>query len=548
MQRIFLIGLSGAGKSTIGRQVAELLGWDFVDTDELLAEQHKLPVGQLLIVYGEERFRQLESESLRAVATHERIVIATGGGVVVSEANRKYMRERGLVVYLRVAIGSAWQRIQEQIQQRGDAALRPLLSGDNAQQCLADLYSARRQWYEQAAVHIDTDKDEPAILARRVVAFALAAGCLSSSSETPEVVTLKSTTASSQAIVAYSGLHRLPDALHSCGFPRRVFIVTDSEVGRLYSEPAKALLAQGGFTAHIFTIPAGEVSKSFQSWQQILDWLVERHAERQEPVLALGGGVVGDLAGFAAACYHRGIPLVQIPTSLLAQVDAAIGGKTGINHPQGKNLVGTYYQPRLIIVDPSMLLTLPERVYREGWAEIVKYGMICDADLFELLEAHVPSLLERDGALLARVITRCIRLKMDIVGCDERDSGQRNLLNYGHTFGHALEALTDYTTWLHGEAVAVGMEVAARIAVARGLLSEQEALRQRQLLRALGLPVQYAGLDSAALLGAMQRDKKVRNGCMRWILPTRIGHAELYEDIPLEIVQNAIEASHQSEG
>ncbi len=374
-------------------------------------------------------------------------------------------------------------------------------------------------------------------------------------------LTLKSGTTSSQAIIEWGGRHRLPELLRASRLPHRLFIVTDTKVGQLYAEPILDMLQHAGFAPHVLTIPAGESSKSLVYWQQILDWLVENKAERQEPLVALGGGVVGDLTGFVAASYHRGIPLIQIPTSLLAQVDSAIGGKTGVNHPRGKNLIGAIYQPCLIIVDPACLQTLPDRVYREGWAEIVKYGMILDADLFELLETHAPSLYARKddpagdainlvptsppdeyAQLLTAIISRCIRLKMEVVGADERDSGLRNILNYGHTFGHALESLTDYDTWLHGEAVSIGMEVAARIAVSRGLLSVEDALCQRQLLQELGLPIHCSGLDTEAALMAMQRDKKVRAGRMRWVLPTRIGHAEIYDDIPLGMVRDAIDA------
>src|SRR2546430_14077293 len=288
-----------------------------------------------------------------------------------------------------------------------------------------------------------------------------------------EFIPLQLGPASPQVIVECCGLRPLPQSLQSLGFSNRVFIVTDSDVGRLYIKTIQDILSGADVVPQVFIVPAGEASKSLPCWQQILDWLVERKAEQQEPILALGGGVAGDLAGFVAATYHRGVPLVQVPTSLLAQVDSAIGGKTGINHPLGKNLVGAFYQPGLIIVDPAFLLTLPERVYLEGWAEIVKYGMILDADLFEMLEDHTSSLHARDAIQLTKIITRCIQLKMDVVQHDERDGGLRNILNYGHTFGHALEVLTDYGSWLHGEAVAVGMEVAAQIAVARGLLTTE---------------------------------------------------------------------------
>jgi shikimate kinase / 3-dehydroquinate synthase len=540
LQRIFLTGLSGSGKSTIGEEVARLLGWDFIDTDELITKRTGLPVGQALLEYGEQRFRELESEILVSASGPERVVIASGGGAVIAEANRTFMREQGLVVYLNVTIETAWQRIQEHLREHGTAALRPLVAGAHGQQRLQDLYAVRKQWYEQAEEHIDTNENSPTIIARQVVACALAKGYLSSATSTREVVTMHLGTLTSRAVIEWGGLYSLPQTLQSLEFSQRVFIVTDTEVGRLYSGPVQALLENAGFGTHIFTVPAGEASKSFLYFQQILDWLVEHKAEHKEPIVALGGGVVGDLAGFVAACYHRGVPLIQVPTSLLAQADSAIGGKTGINHPQGKNLIGAYYQPGLIMVDPAFLLTLPERVYREGWAEIVKYGMVLDTDLFELLAANAGSTRARDATLLPAIIARCVRLKMGVVQLDEHDGGLRNILNYGHTFGHALEALSGYESWLHGEAVSIGMEVVARIAVARGLLSQEDALRQHKLLLALDLPVHCPGVDLEAALAAMRRDKKVRSGRMRWVLPTRIGHGEVFDDIPESLVRDAL--------
>ncbi len=540
MQRIFLTGLSGSGKSSVGKKVSELLQWDFIDTDTLLSERYGMPVGQILIEFGEQKFRQMESEILDLAAVNEHVVIATGGGAVISGANRTFMRERGLTCYLETSVEIAWQRVQEQIQQIGKSAERPLVGGTDGQKRLQSLFQVRKQWYEEAVVCVNNNEDSLNIISKRVVAFALSNGYLKTSSQTQETVTLQLGKITSKAIIEWGGLYHLPEYLKSLGYSQRIFIVTDSEVGRLYSNPILDLLRNAGFVPKLFTVPAGETSKSIWSWQQILNWLVEQKAEQREPIIALGGGVIGDLAGFVASTYHRGTPLIQIPTTLLAQVDSAIGGKTGINHPLGKNLIGAFYQPELIIVDPAFLLTLPERIYLEGWAEIVKYGMTLDMDLFEILEAHTSTLLARDATLLTKIITRCIQLKMDVVQRDERDSGLRNLLNYGHTFGHALEVSTDYGSWLHGEAVAVGMEVAAQIAVARGLLTNGCALRQHELLLALHLPVCCPDVDTTPILENMQRDKKVRAGRMRWILPTQIGQAEIYNDVPLSLVQDAV--------
>lgn len=548
MQRIILTGLSGAGKSTVGRQVAQALHWEFVDTDDLLACRAGMPVGEVLTTSGEPRFRQLESAALREALAGERVVIATGGGIVIEPANRALLTEQGLTLYLRTSVATAWRRIQEHLRIAGAQTTRPLLAGPDGQQRLSELLATRAAWYEQAHLSITTDEFSPTEVARQVLIQALAAGHLLTADPARTSLTLRLSGSVSQAVIEWGSFCQFPAALQALGLQGRVFIVSDSTVSALYGAALSGRLTAAGLQAHLFTVPAGESSKSFACLQQLIDWLVEQRAERSEPLVALGGGVVGDLVGFAASCYQRGVPLIQFPTTLLAQVDSAIGGKTGINHALGKNLIGAFYQPGLIFVDPAVLLTLPERVYREGWAEIVKYGVILDAELFALLETHLSEIEQRESDLLTHVVARCIRLKMDVVQSDERDSGRRNLLNYGHTFGHALEATTAYDTWLHGEAVSLGMEVAGSIALACGLWSANDLQRQRTLLQALGLPVTCNGRASDALLEAMHRDKKVRAGRTRWILPTRIGQAQLYDDIPQELVRAAIAVVCQAEG
>jgi shikimate kinase/3-dehydroquinate synthase len=543
MGHLFLTGLSGTGKSTVGRLAADILGWPFIDTDDLIARRMGRPVGQALSDIGEPAFRQLEAEALAAAASEQSTVIATGGGAVIAEGNRHLMRRTGLTIYLHTSVERAWQRLNRSMN-HSDAALRPLLAGPDGQQKLEALYQARQRWYEEAELSITTDAQTPESVARQVIAGAIAHGALLSPDVTSEEFTLDLGHTSSQVMVEWGGLHRLPQRLQALCPRRRVFLVTDSSVGPLYAGPLTTMLERAGLEAHIFTLSAGEASKSLTSFGEIIDWLVQRRAERQEPLIALGGGVVGDLAGFVAACYQRGIPLIQVPTTLLAQVDAAIGGKTAVNHPLGKNLIGAYYQPRLTLADPACLLTLPERAYREGWAEIIKYGMTLDAELFKLLETS-PAIQPQHSALLTRVIARCIRLKLEVVQGDERENGQRAILNYGHTFGHALEALSDYTTWLHGEAVSIGMEVAAQIALTQGLLSDESAARQRALLLAYGLPIACPGIDADAALERMSRDKKVRNGVTRWILATGIGQAGIYDTAPLAQARRAIETVAQ---
>src|SRR5262249_47554257 len=259
-----------------------------------------------------------------------------------------------------------------------------------------------------------------------------------------------------------------------------------------------------------------------------------RRAERSEAIVALGGGVLGDLAGFAAATYLRGLPLIHVPTSLLAQVDASIGGKTGINLPRGKNLIGAFYPPRLVLIDPAALRTLPARQRTEGWAEVIKHGVALDAEYFNLVEREADALLQLQPAALTAAIAGSVTIKAAVVEGDEREQegGRRHLLNYGHTLGHAIEAVSGYGAWLHGEAVAIGMVAAARLGWRLGITPDEVVTRQEKLLKRFGLPVRADELSVSALVRAALWDKKVRGGRVRWVLPTAIGASTLIADVP----------------
>jgi 3-dehydroquinate synthase len=346
-------------------------------------------------------------------------------------------------------------------------------------------------------------------------------------------------------VVDWGGLARLPQYLSQLGLPPRVFLFTDSNLQKLYASTLMENLTQAGFEPHLYTIAAGEASKSQSQLNAIYDWLIDQHAERREALIALGGGVVGDMVGYAAASYLRGVPFVQVPTSLLAQVDAAIGGKTGINHAKGKNLIGAFYHPRLMLADPATLLTLPTRERTEGWAEIVKYGIILDAELFALLEDHADVLRAFSHppiALLSQIVARCIELKVRVIEEDEREQGRRAILNYGHTLAHALENVSGYGEWLHGEAVSLGMAAAAELARAAGLFSADDVIRQNRLLEALGLPVVYHGsVQAQDILAKIQLDKKVVGKRVRWIMPQRIGEVTV-TPMPDELVTQVVTA------
>ncbi|MGD9720443.1 MAG: 3-dehydroquinate synthase [Pirellulales bacterium] len=318
-------------------------------------------------------------------------------------------------------------------------------------------------------------------------------------------------------------------------------VITDQHVEQPHAQQAAESLAEAGAQVDILVVEAGEETKSLASAEYLWEQMLAVGADRKSVVFAVGGGVIGDLAGFVAATYARGLSFVQVPTTLLAQVDSSVGGKVGINLPGAKNMVGAFWQPAGVLIDTAALATLPDREYRSGLAEVVKYGVILDADFFTYLERNVSELSRRDAATLEHVITRCCRLKADIVEADEREeTGLRAVLNYGHTFCHALETVTGYGTYLHGEAVSIGMLCASRLAERLDRVDHAFTLRQQKLLAALGLPVACPGVNQQQLIDAMGRDKKVEHGRLRFVLPTRMGHVELVGDVDEQDVRAAL--------
>ncbi|MFM9088950.1 MAG: 3-dehydroquinate synthase [Cyanobium sp.] len=346
-------------------------------------------------------------------------------------------------------------------------------------------------------------------------------------------------------------LERLGALCRDQGFKAgtRALVVTNPVVAQHYGAPALEALNGAGFAADILVLEAGEEQKTPASVGLIHDACLARRLERSSLIVALGGGVIGDMTGYAAASWLRGIAVVQVPTTLLAMVDAAIGGKTGVNHPGGKNLIGAFHQPQLVLIDPDTLSTLPEREFRAGMAEVIKYGVIGDPELFMDLEraaARDPlgglASLEAVGpALLQTLLERSAAAKAVVVAADEHEGGLRAILNYGHTLGHVIETLSGYNTWLHGEAVAMGMLAAGEIAVALGMWSAAEQSRQQALIAAAGLPQRWPRLDVNAVLTCLQADKKVRDGKVRFVLPSAIGQVSIRDDVPSDVIKAALE-------
>ncbi len=318
----------------------------------------------------------------------------------------------------------------------------------------------------------------------------------------------------------------------------RVFLCADTVVMDLLGDRVTHALTASGLQVRPHTFEPGEESKSLRVAADLYDWLAAERAERREPLIALGGGVAGDLVGFVAATYARGIPLVQIPTTLLAQIDSSIGGKVAVDLPAGKNLVGAFYPAHRVIIDPDALATLPRPQLIADYAEVIKTAVIFDSDLFDLIEASTHKL--HDPELLAQLVERCVRWKAKVVDEDPEDRGIRAILNYGHTIAHAIETVAGYGAYRHGEAVAIGMVGAGRLAAQTGHWTEAEATRQNTLLAAIGLPTTFTGIQPAHVLDAMLRDKKVQNGVIRWVLPTTLGHATVNNQLDPTLVTNVV--------
>jgi 3-dehydroquinate synthase len=325
---------------------------------------------------------------------------------------------------------------------------------------------------------------------------------------------------------------------------KRVVVVSNTTVAPLYLAQLTATLEAGGVAVASVVLPDGEAYKNWETLNLIFNALLTQRAERKTTLIALGGGVIGDMTGFAAASYQRGVPFIQIPTTLLSQVDSSVGGKTGINHPLGKNMIGAFYQPKLVLADTDTLKTLPARELSAGLAEVIKYGLIWDAEFLAWLEANMGKLRALDEAAISHAIHRSCEIKAQVVGQDEREGGIRAILNLGHTFGHAIETGMGYGNWLHGEAVAAGMVMAAQTSQRLGWLTEADVARSRALIRAAGLPDVAPDLGVATWLDYMGHDKKVEGGKMRFVLLKKPGEAMITADVPADVLTGVLTAPH----
>ncbi len=545
---IILVGMMGAGKTTIGKALANSLGKEFVDSDHEIQDRTGVKIPVIFEIEGEAGFRKRESEVLVELVKKSNIVLATGGGAVLSRENRQILRRGGIVIYLRASVNDLYRRT------RYDKS-RPLLQTQNLFARLNELYAQRDALYRETAhIIIDSGKQGIRFLVQKLINKLISIDfnniMQNNNKNIMQTITVDFTPSSekrSYPIHIGHGILQQIDLIVSCLPQKRVAIVSNTTIAPLYLDNLRAALEKQGVISVSIILPDGEAHKNWETLNLIFDALLKNHCERNTAILALGGGVIGDLTGFAAATYLRGVPFIQIPTTLLAQVDSSVGGKTGINHPLGKNMIGAFYQPRMVLADSATLNTLPDRELRAGFAEIIKYGLIRDPAFFDWLERNMHRLLARDPVALNEAIQRSCENKAEIVAADEKEEGVRALLNLGHTFGHAIENGMGYGVWLHGEAVAAGIVLAADLSRRMKLISEADVSRIRKIFLQAGLPVVAPRMPSEKYLQLMMLDKKVDAGRARFIVLNRIGEAVMRADIPPAILNETILACMSDE-
>ncbi|GAB3412440.1 bifunctional shikimate kinase/3-dehydroquinate synthase AroKB [Massilia agilis] len=517
---IFLVGLMGAGKTTIGRLLARKLGKRFVDSDHEIEARTGASIPWIFEIEGEASFRRREADMIRELTGQHGIVLATGGGAVLDPANRRLLAERGTVIYLRAGINSILQRTAHDRN-------RPLLQTSDPRKKLEELLAQREPLYREVAdLVIDTGR--PNVQSMVGTILEQMAACVkerpgTAMNQTKRINLDVALGSRSYPIVIGSAV--LDDAALVARHlgSGKAAIVTNATIAPLYLERVAAPIRAAGHEVVEIVLPDGEQYKTWDSLNLIFDALLANKCDRKTTLVALGGGVIGDMTGFAAATYMRGVPFVQVPTTLLAQVDSSVGGKTGINHPLGKNMIGAFYQPRAVLADIGTLDTLPSRELSAGLAEVIKHGAILDAGFFDWIEQNIGKLVARDPDALAHAIARSCEIKAEVVRKDERESGLRAVLNFGHTFGHAIEAGLGYGNWLHGEAVGCGMVMAADLSQRLGYIDSAAVERVRALVKAAGLPVVAPDLGAERWIELMEVDKKNEGGQIKFILLKPLG-------------------------
>lgn len=551
---IYLVGFSASGKSTIAKLVGEKLNWPAYDLDEQIEELSGMTVPLIFQREGEPGFRLRETKALRALSDSGKFVLATGGGTFVSDVNRQLMAKKGWAICLEGRPQTLLSRIQQQLEDADPKAIRPMLDAVYPLDHIRTLKNSRQSVYALADWTVHTDRLTTEQIADEVIR---AAGILDESADppgnvsgipmrhslnpdSPPPIVVGGGPWPSYVVVDWGHLPALGEQLrHLLPHAKRTAVLTDSLTWSRLGHTVTDSLQAAKLEVHVRETAPEERVKTLDEVKAIHDWLLNVNLRRDDVVVVTGGGAIDDVGSFAASTYMRGVPLVKVPTSLEGIVDSSIGGKTAINHPQARNLIGTFFHPRLVWSDVSLLRYEDPEELRSAWAEVVKYAMlessllrddVMGITLFDQIEQHVSELTGLQKSTLLKVIARCVALKAQVVGADERDLGQyRIFLNYGHTVGHALETATNYQL-LHGDAVAIGMAVEAALAVRLGIADKSVETRQNQLLKEFHLPTRLPAISLDRLLELIHHDKKVSGNAPSWILPVGVGRAVVLEN------------------
>ena len=504
MSHIFLYGPSGAGKSTIGTILARKLNLPFVDSDHVIESNVGMSIPKIMEEQGEARLRDFETAALKQIVNDQESIIALGGGALLRDENRAWIENHGSVILLSADVATLFERLEQ------DSHKRPLLAGDLKSKLAAYLEN-RADHYASFPLNVHVDGITPEQIAHQIQVI-VGRHHLSAMGEYDVI------------IGQVSDLTKFP--------MQNPVIVTDEHIAPFHRELVMSSLRKGGFTPKMITVPAGESYKTLETIQKLWHGFLENGLDRKSTVIALGGGVIGDMTGFAASTYMRGISWIAVPTTLLSMVDASLGGKTGFDLPEGKNLIGSFYPPKLVLADPHLLKTLPEAELISGMAEVVKHGIIADPELFDLCARGLDCIKEE----LEQIVKRAMAVKIKVIEEDPYEKGFRAALNLGHTVGHAVELVSQFEL-RHGEAVAIGMVSEAKLAEQLNLASKDLSDRISHVLTTLGLPVQIpSNLPREKILSAMRVDKKKNAASIRFALPIEIGKVELVDVTDLELV------------
>jgi shikimate kinase / 3-dehydroquinate synthase len=526
-KNIILTGFMGTGKTTIGRLLADRLDRRFVDMDVLLESHFGKPISTVFAAEGESVFRDAERALCAQLAQEQGLVISTGGGALVDPANQTTLGQTGVLLCLTATVDEILTRIEA-------AEDRPLLGERSARrQRITTLLHTRRDAYGTISHQVDTTSRTPEAIIEQVLT------ALAADAEAPGMSVLPVRTPDGQYDICLGDglLHHAGRLLGNRGLRTGpAAIVTNSMVAEYHAETLADSLRAAGFEPHLCLAPEGEQHKTLATVTTLYDQFLAAKLDRNSPIIALGGGVIGDMTGFAAATYLRGAPFVQIPTTLLAMVDASVGGKTGVDLPQGKNLVGAFKQPAAVIIDTAVLRSLPPAEFASGMAEVIKHGIIGAPTLFETLEAGLP---HPEGPRHKHLVADAVRVKIAVVEEDPFEQGRRAILNLGHTFGHAIELVSNFTI-RHGEGVALGTIAATHLAAALGRCDPALVDRVTQVMDRHRLPVELPGYDVGAIMAAMGHDKKRAGKTLRFIIPQALGDVVIIDDPGVAWVRDAL--------